>query len=181
MMNCQRFQDELLDYFDRSLSASGQSEAAAHEEQCAACRQLAQAHQALAARFQREAGFAAFRPEFKRRVEAALLETTADNVHPFWRRLAWPAALAAALALAGGLTLRGPSRGRAQKSNTAPSPAAASIFMRDSYCNPTYLFRREKNAVMDALICAPHVVEENLSLTVKPQPFPPTQERKTPL
>jgi anti-sigma-K factor RskA len=180
-MNCQRFQDELFDYLDGSLSASEQSEAEAHEEQCAACRQLAQAHQVLGARFQREAGFAAVRPEFKRRLEAALLETAADRVQPFWRRLAWPAAMAAALAVAAGLTLRGPPRGRAQKNNAAPTPAAASIFMRDSYCNPTYLFRREKNNVVDALICAPHVVEENLSLTLNQHPVPPAQERITPL
>ena len=79
MMNCQRFQDKVFEYLEGSLSASAQTQIEAHLECCAACRQTVQTHQALAARFRREADSLVLRPEWTRRIEAALAEGAASH------------------------------------------------------------------------------------------------------
>jgi hypothetical protein len=116
----------------------------------------------MAERFRRKADSLAFDSGLKRRIEAALAAMPGDSLGRFWRRFAWPSAIAAALALAAGLSL------------FRPMPARAFISVRLSYSNPTYTFFREKNLVVDALTCTPQIVKEDL-------PVPQTQQRKTSL
>jgi anti-sigma factor RsiW len=188
MMHCRafqndgQFQDELFEYLDGSLAAPAQSEIEAHLEQCAACRQAVQSHQALADRFQRETEFLTLRPGMVNRVLSAAQEPPALRFAAFlWSRWAWPAALAGVLLLAASFSLRWPFRAPVQRSVAARGPAPASISVHVSYCNPTYTFRREKNLVIDALTCVPCVVEEKFSLSMNQKLRPQTQERKTPL
>jgi anti-sigma-K factor RskA len=189
-MNCRDFQDELFEFLDGTLPPDKRAGAERHLTECGACREAVRQHQqwaqSLPARFRRETESLALRPEVKRRIEAALAAKASAPAeeHPLlgiWRRIAWPAAIAASLLVAAGLSLRGPLRGRVQKAETARRPEPAVISIRVSYCNPTYTFRRENNLVIDTLTCTPHVVEENLSLSLDQSPVPQTQERKTPL
>jgi len=185
-MNCQGFQDKVFEYLDEELSASAQSEIEAHLESCAACRHVVQTHRALAARIHRETAPLLFRPEWTQRMEAALAEApnTPAWEHPvlgFWRRFAWPVAIAAALLAAGGLSFRQPFHPRVQSSKAALRPVPATISVRFSSCDPAYTFRWEHNLVVDALTCTPCVVEENHLLSLNQKHIPPTQERKTPL
>jgi anti-sigma factor RsiW len=180
MMNCQSFHDQVFEYLDGSLSASAQSAAESHLEQCAACRQAVRAHQELSARFRRETDGLLLRPEVKRRIEEALTDTAAapameQPLLGFWRRFAWPAAIAAAVFVAAGLSLRRPLPPRPQPSKDE------SVSIRFSSCEPTYTFRRRNNLVMDALTCTPRVEEENISLSLNQKLIPSTQERKTTL
>ena len=80
----------------------------------------------------------------------------------FWRRLAWPLALAASvlLLLAGGLfLLRGPERGGARPQ---PDLAGGGIWIQLSYVVPSYTFRQEGGFVIDALSYHTNEVNERL-------------------
>jgi anti-sigma factor RsiW len=227
MMHCRQFQDQVFEHLDGSLSAPAQSASEAHLDQCAACRQVVQAHQALAARFRHETDSLVLQPDMARRIEAALADLAPGNAHgresalrrqllkvaqtsksavpqvskpadrrqtwksaaqQVWKpalrhllRLAWPAAIAAALFVAAGLSFYRPWRQRPLVSEAAPRPAGASIAIRFVSYEPAYTFRRENNLVIDSLTSAPRVVEENLWLPPLQQPSPQTQERKTSL
>jgi len=178
MMNCQWFQDKLFEYLDGELSASVKSEVESHLEQCATCLKAVQTHHALSARFRHDTDSLLLRSETSWRIEAALQRMEAL---PFWRRVAWPAAITAALLVAAGLSFRRPIRLGVQSSEATLITAPATISIRFSSCDPTYTFRLEKNRVIDALTCTPRVVQENLSLSLNQNQLPQTQERKTPL
>ncbi|MGA2175803.1 MAG: zf-HC2 domain-containing protein [Verrucomicrobiota bacterium] len=193
-MNCRDFQDEVFEFLDGTLSPGKRARAERHLAQCGVCREALRRHQQLAqslpARLRRETESLALRPEVKRRIEAAFAEaaTAPAAEHPllgFLRQFAWPAAIATALFVAVGLSLYGPFRAHVQNTETARQPehnaAPVAISIRMSYCDPTYVFHRENNLVIDVLTCTPQVVEENLRLSLNQNPVPQLQERKTPL
>ena len=107
-MNCRRFQHELYEYLDGSLSPRARAAAEKHLSGCAACRQTLSAErqvaQSLSDEFRRTAGSLQLPPAVQRRVLAALADQRrAPDEEPghgiFWRRLAWPLAIAASVLL----------------------------------------------------------------------------------
>ena len=106
-------------------------------------------------------------PGFAHRVLAALAdEHRALGEHPavalFWRRLAWPLAVAASglLLLAGFFFLvRAPGLGTA---HPHPRSAGAEVTVQLSYVVPTYTFRQDGEFVIDALSYRTVVVNERL-------------------
>ena len=188
-MNCRDFQDELFEFLDGTLSPDKRAGAERHLMECGACREAVRQHQqwaqSLPARFrQNSMPGAAPRSEAAHRVGACGQGQRAGG------GASAPGDLAldrlahghrGGAAHRGRIESRGPLRGRVQKAETARRPAPAVISIRVLYCDPTYTFRRENNQVIDALTCTPHVVEENLSLSLDQNPVPQTQERKTPL
>jgi anti-sigma factor RsiW len=170
-MNCRRFQRDIYEYLDGSLSPRAQAAADGHLCTCAACRQaLAQEHKtarSLANDFQRATDSLHLRPEVGRRVLAALGEQRVgadEEPHMlfFWRAWGLPSAVAAlALLLLAGyfcfVRLPGPRRPYSQ---THAAQRAVSIHL--SYVVPIYTFRREGDFVIDSLTYQTNVMNGRL-------------------
>jgi len=168
-MNCRRFQREIYEYLDGSLSAGAQAAADEHLSACAACRQAVtrerQIALSLSERFQAAAGSLQLPAPVGRRVLAAL----ADQRRPpgdeqdkviFWRRWAWAPAIAAlGLVLLVGilLSVRAPGP-RVPRSK--PRVAGDAFSAHFSYVVPIYTFRRQGGFVIDALTYQTNNVEE---------------------
>ena len=102
-MNCRRFQHEIYEYLDGSLSPREQAAAEQHLAGCTACRQVLQAErdtaQCLSNTFRGATESLRLPPEVGRRVVAAFpQQRSASNELRgevfFWRRWAWPLAAA---------------------------------------------------------------------------------------
>jgi anti-sigma factor RsiW len=170
-MNCRRFQRQIYEYVDGSLSPRAQAAAEEHLSKCAACRQALmreqQTAQSLSNQFRRATDSLQLPPEFGCRVLAALSdEHRAPGEHQsvalFWRRLAWPLAAAASgsLLLAGFFFLaRAPGPGTA---HPHPRSAGGEVTVQLSYVVPTYTFRQDGEFVIDALNYRTNVVNEKL-------------------
>jgi anti-sigma factor RsiW len=170
-MNCRRFQHEIYEYLDGSLSPRAQAAADQHLAGCTACRQALQAEletaQRLSSTFQRATESLQLPPEVGRRVVAALAQPRGASVEPhgelfFWRPWAWPLAAAAAglLVLAGFfffVQAPGPRMARPQ-----PHAIREEASIQLSYVVPTYTFRREGGFVVDALTYQTNVVNQKL-------------------
>jgi len=170
-MNCRRFQHDLYEYLDGTLSPQAQAAAEKHLSECALCRQrLGQEQQvarSLSGSFRRATEPLQLPPGIERRVLAALAEERRGAGEKpvqvfFWRRLAWPLALAVSvlLLLACGLfLLRGPGPG-----GIRPQPylAGGGIWIQLSYVVPSYTFRQEGGFVIDALSYHTNEVNERL-------------------
>ena len=191
-MNCRRFQNKLFDYLDGALSRGARTAAGRHLAQCEACRQLLrrqqQAAHALSERFHRDTAAMALGPEAPQRILAALAKHSAGQAERhllagFWPRLAWLAAVTACLVAAWLMTGLpfGPRGERAGATRSSGHETGAAVSIDISYCAPTYVFRREGNFVIDALICQPRVAAQTLWLSRNQNPAPKTRERKTPL
>jgi anti-sigma factor RsiW len=170
-MNCRRFQNDLYEYLEGSLSPKARAAAEKHLSECAACRQrLGQEQQvarSLANGFQRAVEPLQLPPSVGRRVLAAMADEgraareVSDNVLS-WRRLAWPLALAASLLLLLGgwaVLLRAPGPGETHPERRA---AESDVSIQLSYVVPVYTFRQEGGFVVDALTYQTNVVNERL-------------------
>ena len=180
-MNCRSFQDVLFDYLDGALAPAAHADADAHLAKCAACRDTVRKQQevaqALTDRFRGRTESLALRPEAQRRIVAALRDASAQrageiHVRDWWRRLAWPFAVASALLVAASLMTGFPFQPRGHDLRAARAPGrdlpVVSILISD--CEPTYAFRREGNRVLDTLTCNPRVVEQTLWLSENQKP-----------
>jgi hypothetical protein len=191
-MNCQSFQDQLFEYLDDTLAPAAQADADAHLAECAACRGAMRRQrdvaQTLTDRFSRRTESLALGPEVQSRMIATLrdasLQHSGERLSPeWWRLLLWPFAAAASLLVAASLMTGFPFQPRVHGLRIAVTPgrdlAGVSILMSD--CEPTYIFRREKNRVLDTLTCKPRVLEQTLWLSQTRKPATTDQERKSPL
>ena len=170
-MNCRRFQREIYEYVDGSLSPRAQAAADRHLSGCVACRQALiqqqQTARSLSDKFRRATDSLQLPPEFGNRILAALAdEHRAPGEHQgvalFWRRLAWPLAAAASglLLLAGFFFLvRAPGPGTA---HPHPRSAGGEVTVQLSYVVPTYTFWQDGEFVIDALSYHTIVVNERL-------------------
>jgi len=170
-MNCRRFQNEIYEYLDGSLSTRAQAAAEEHLSACAACRQMVsqgrRSAQSLSDKFRKAADSFHLPPEFGRRVFAALADEARAPDEPqgmvlFWRRLAWPlAATASGLLLLGGFFfLVRPPRPGVPGSPLRVANNEVSVHL--SYVVPIYTFRREGGFVIDALTYQTNVIDERL-------------------
>jgi anti-sigma factor RsiW len=170
-MNCRRFQREIYEYVEGSLSPRAQAAAERHLSGCAACRQALiqeqQTARSLSDKFRRTTHLLQLPPEFGHRILAALAdEHRAPVEHQgfalFWRRLTWPLAAAASglLLLAGFFFLvRAPGSGTA---HPHPRSAGGEVTVQLSYVVPTYTYRQDGEFVIDALNYRTNVVNERL-------------------
>jgi anti-sigma factor RsiW len=168
-MNCRRFQNEIYEYLDGSLCPRAQAAAEEHLSACAACRQVVsqerRSAQSLSDKFRRATDSLQLPPDFGPRVLAALAdEHHAPEEQPttvlFWRRLAWPLALAASgLVLLAGLFF---FVGVPRLGTAHPHSSGGGVTVQLSYVVPAYTFRKEGEFVIDALIYQTNVVNEKL-------------------
>jgi anti-sigma factor RsiW len=170
-MNCRRFQNEIYEYLDGSLSRRAQAAAERHLSACAACRQMVSEQRrtarSLSDKFRTATDSLQLPPEFGHRVLAALAaehsaSNEQDGIVLFWRRLAWPLAAAASglLLLAGFFFFvrpPGPGVPRSQ-----PHVAKNEVSIHLSYVVPIYTFRREGGFVIDALTYQTNVIDQRL-------------------
>ena len=170
-MNCRRFQNDLYEYQEGSLSPRVRAAAEKHLSECAACRQRLdqeqQVAQSLADGFRRTAAPLRLPSSVGRRVLAAMADESRAArearghllVSP---HLAWPLALAASvLLILGGwaLFLRPPGPGGARPQ---PRLAEGGVSIQLSYVVPVYTFRQEGGFVIDALTYQTNVLNERL-------------------
>ncbi len=176
-MNCRRFQRDIYEYLDGSLSPRAQAAAETHLAGCAVCRQKLQAERrvgsALSHHFRAATESLELPPEVGRRVTAALTEEQAKPARPpslllgedvvvLWRRWVWPlAAAAAALVMLAAFLYfaQGPAPGTRP---LHPRFAGGGVSVQLSYVAPVYTFRQEGGLVVDALTCQTNVVNERL-------------------
>ena len=172
-MNCRRFQHEIYEYLDRSLSPRAQAAAEEHLSACAACRQMVnrqrQIAQSLSAKFRGATESLQLAPDVGRRVIAVLAEQREASDHQqgnviFWRPWALPLAIAALglLLLAGFFFfVRPPGPG---VPHSQPHIAQNEVSVHLSYLVPIYTFRREGGFVIDALTYQTNVIDESLGV-----------------
>jgi anti-sigma factor RsiW len=170
-MNCRRFQNEIYEYLDGSLSPAAQAAAEEHLSACAACRQMVRQErwstQSLSDKFRRVTDSLQLPPEFGHRVLAALADEhrARDAQHGivlFWRRVTWPLVAAASglLLLAGFFFLsRTPGPG---VPHSQLHVAEDEVSVHLSYVVPIYTFRREGGFVIDALTYQTNAIDERL-------------------
>ncbi len=168
-MNCRRFQHQICEYLDGSLSPREQAAAEQHLAGCPVCRQALQAEQdaerCLSRTFRGATESLHLPREVGRRVAAALAQERCAPAEPrieviFWRRLAWPLAAALALLVGGSLFFVEWRRPKTARVQTHPAGEGAS--MQLSYVVPTYTFRREGGFVVDALTYQTNVVNRRV-------------------
>ncbi len=170
-MNCRRFQQDMDEYLDGTLSPRAQAAAQEHLAGCAACRQTLDQEQhaarALAEQFRQATDALHLSPRVGQRVLAALAHergaaAEAAVAVAWWRRWVWPlTATAAPLLLLAECYFfvqpPAPERGVAQR-----RLAAGGVSVQLSYVVPSYTFRHEGGFVIDALTYQTNVVNQRL-------------------
>jgi predicted anti-sigma-YlaC factor YlaD len=173
-MNCEDFQNGLLEYLEGTLSPSDQAATEEHLAHCGSCREAVEREQRLAQFLSHESARSTaalhLGPDVRRRIAARLAPETREQIHAPGKifaglRLAWPTAIAVSVLVAaiwfGGFFLRPREpKSAARQPHGEPRPATASI--RISYLVPVYTFRREGNLVIDALTWTTNVVDQAL-------------------
>lgn len=169
-MNCEGFQNNLLDYVDDALSPTQKAEAQAHLGECSKCRELIQDEwligQVLSGRLREAIENVTLDAQAQRRMADAVLkqlenapEPTKTFASPSWIRFAIPAA---ALVLISAIWLgRGP-RELPPKIASSPAPAGFEVPVHVSYSATHYTFRREGGMVIDALTTDTRVADGTL-------------------
>jgi len=198
-MNCDSFQDLLFEYLDGSLAAARRAAAEAHLASCPVCRQVMQRNrelaQSLSGRFKRDTESLLLDPSVQRCLVAARGQTSkgsqpqkrSEKHGPFfgwWRRLAWPATIAAGLVGAAFLMTGFPFGGRRPAIQNANLPAMGSVgpvLIQLSECIPVYTFQSEGDLVLDSLSCNPRVVNQTLWLSRNEKSTATKPETKFPL
>jgi hypothetical protein len=170
-VNCGRFEREIYEYLDGSLSPRAQAAAERHLFGCAACGealiQERRTARSLSIKFRRATDSLQLPPQFGHRVLAALADEhgapdTQQGIVLFWRCLTWPLVAAASglLLLAGFFFLmRTPGPG---VPHSLPHVAENEVSVHLSYVVPIYTFRREGGFVIDALTYQTNAIDERL-------------------
>jgi hypothetical protein len=162
-MNCDEFNDRLLEFLDESLDAGVQDSAREHLRECGDCRRAVQREQATAESIrhslERAAANISLRPEARRNILRALESQPAPAYN--WLR-AWLFSVPVRLIGAGAaltalvLLLRGISLNHRMAERPAPTLAAQSdqnIRTIDvPGQTPTHVFRWENDSVVDMII-----------------------------
>jgi hypothetical protein len=174
-MNCKRFQNRLLEYVERTLSAPARMAAERHLARCDAClralRREQHVAQLISQRLRPEAEFLALRSDLWRRVQNAVEAdspplTTWESIAGFCRRFAWPLVIAVSLLLILSLALlHSPSAAKvremaAAQSNDQGNQSAVSIQV--SLRVPIRKYREEGNFVVDTIDYETVVADETL-------------------
>lgn len=192
-MNCRRFQNQLYEYVEGSLSAGAQAAAERHLAGCSACRQAVrkeqQFAQILSNRLRQGTESLTLRPDIRHNILTAsrckpASRGVVESIVDLWNRFAVPAAIAVSLVLAvtfllirhfSGVRMHDMETARADGRNLQPA-----VSIQISCRLPTCTFRREGNLVVDTLSYETVVA----SGTLRPgdqEPVPQRQDSKTPL
>jgi anti-sigma factor RsiW len=182
-MNCENFNDRLLEYLEGTLSAAEQAAAREHVQQCGACQQALARQEAFAKSirhsFHLETQRLSLRPETRRNILNALKQpgsspTAWENVQAFiavlWRRPAWAGAILLCLVL---LT----SGGRFYLSSAERSSARGTVREDRMTCvidvpiqTETRVYRRQNNMVVDAVVTENSVIDASFSENMRSSP-----------
>lgn len=182
-MNCEDFNDRLLEYLEDSLSTADQAAAREHVQKCGAC-QKALAHQEALAKsirlsFHRETQRLSLRPETKRNVLNALNRpelppTDRESIRAFfavlWRR---PARVGTALACL--VLLISASRLHLDSANdfSARAPVKDDRITYDidvPIQTEMHVYRRQNNMVVDAIVTENTAIDASFSEIMSSSP-----------
>jgi hypothetical protein len=195
-MNCRRFQNQLHEYVEKSLSAGAVSAADRHLAGCSDCRQRVrqeqQFAQLLSGQLRQETEALTLRPDIRRKIlaasqVAAAPPAVAESVYGLWSRFLSTrfirlAAIPASLLLVAAFLLISHFTGaRSHETETARAndrDLHAAVSIQISYRLPARTFRREGNLVVDSL--SDEIVVASGTLRPDGQE-PQKQEIKTPL
>lgn len=173
-MNCERFQEILLEYVDDALSPAEKAAAQAHLGECSSCRELVQdewlTRQVLSGRLREAVEPVTLDAHTKRRMAAAIrkqIESTPESkktsVFATWMFHLLIPASAACLILIFAIWL-GHSfiRPRDPSATISPGPVVIEIPVHASYSALHYTFRQEGAMVVDALTSDTRVTDGTL-------------------
>lgn len=178
-MKCRRFQDQLFEYLEGSLSAAAAAAAERHLAGCRACREAVRQEEALAQdlsrRLRQRAEGLKLAPEIRRDILAAARRgptppTLMELVMAWWKRHALALSVgAAALVLGAVLWLNQFPGGQKPGVETAQRSGRnrpATVSVQWSCRVPVCQFRREGNGVVDTLSA------QTVAVSVTFHPFP---------
>lgn len=186
-MNCENFNDRLLEYLEDTLSTADQAAARGHVLKCGACQKALARQEALAKSirlsFHRETQRLTLRPETKRNILNTLKRpevpsTAWERVQAFfavlWRHPAWAGTVVVCLVL-----LISASRLRLDSANHSSSQTT----LKDNRITydidvpiqtEMHVYRRQNNMVVDAVVTEISVIDasfsENMSSSPSSQP-----------
>ena len=184
-MNCQRFQNELFEYVDGTLSADALAAAQKHLAGCHACREAVKREQgietALSSRLRQSSQTLTLRLEIRRNILAASMQKTSApalagtliDFYKYWVRIV---AIPAAMLLVAGILLAIHFSGRGNREAISPpvtprlvtvtSPAEPNserpVSVQMSWRLPRHEFHQEENVVLDAFVDETVVVNETI-------------------
>jgi anti-sigma factor RsiW len=181
-MNCQRFQNQLYEYVEGTLSAGNLAIAEQHLTGCDACRHVVRNEQQLAhslsGLLRQKTESLALAPDIQRRILAAARRPSVspkitDVLASLWNRLAIPAALTTAVVLIIALALV--THFANHRINEQPSEIVATqipvvhlprsspyVSIHVSCPAPTYLFLSDGDRVIDTVSYETVVASETL-------------------
>jgi anti-sigma factor RsiW len=176
-MNCRRFQDQVFEYVEGSLSARARAAAEEHLAGCPACREAVRQEEALrqrlARRLRQGAESLKLSPEIRRNLLAAARREPAspalsELIAGWWARFALPLSAGVAVLMLGAILwlnhLIGPQPPGGAIAQRPGRDAASAVSVEWSSRVPTYQFRREGNAVVDTL----SVQTVSVNVTLRP-------------
>lgn len=181
-MNCDRFQENLLDYVDDALLPPEKAAAQAHLGECSACRELVQNEwligQVISGHLREAVETVTLDARAQRRMADAIrkqIENAPDpegsSLFPSWIRLAIPSAAAALLVISAiwfGHGFR--SRNLPKHIVSSPGPAGLEVPVHVSWSVPRYTFRQEGATVVDALTSDTRVGDATLFAKTQTNP-----------
>ena len=202
-MNCQRFQDELYEYVEGTLSADVLAAAEKHLAECDACRQAVEKEKRLEAvlssRLRQSSQALTLHPEIRRNIISAVRQknatpTGAVSLIDLWKNWVRIAAISgSALSVAGILLAVHFSSTKRHETvsvpvgTSAPEVASAAenspqapVSVQISYRLPTREFHQEGNLVVDTLVDETVVADGMFQASGK-EATSPKLEMKTPL
>lgn len=172
-MNCEQFQENLYDYLDDSLSPPEKAAAQSHLAECPGCREAVEREKklvlSLGRKFEQRVELVSLDAHTKRSIAKALAQSSGEprqqRQFPFWLRLALGPGAAAVILIA---VLWGMSRFHNQPASDPdtlsllPREGDSAVQVHISYAVPTYIFQREGNTVVDALVSKPEAADGEL-------------------
>jgi anti-sigma factor RsiW len=202
-MNCQRFQDELFEYVEGTLSADTLAAAEKHLAECDACRQAVEIEKRRAAvlsgRLRQTSQALTLHPEIRRNIVAASLQkgpspSVAESLVGLWRYWVRLAVIPGAMLLVAGvlLAVHFSGTGRHETISVPVGPRVSAVTSSDgnspqtpvsvemSYRLPRRQFHQEGNLVVDTLVDETVVADGTFQASGKETIFP-NIEMKTPL